>query len=114
VAAHDLMVDTPARLQILRVAQVAEGAMSHVVKQPSYPQQGLCQGLRRAADVVSLQSRIEMPGKTPCHVHGPQGMLKPAVFGRRVDPEGTLQLVDVSEPLHPGMADEFLLGHIIA
>ena len=42
-------------------------------------------------------------------VHRPQDVLKAGVLGRRVDPPGGLQLVDLAEPLDPGMIDDRLL-----
>ena len=37
-------------------------------------------------------------------------MLKAGVLGRRIDPPGGLQLVDLPQPLHPGIVDDLLLG----
>ncbi len=44
-------------------------------------------------------------------MHDPQHVLKTHVFGGRKHPPGGLQLVDVSQPLHPGMVDNLLFGH---
>ena len=45
------------------------------------------------------------------HVHGTQGVLKTAMFSGGKDPTGTLKLINVTQPLHPGGVDECLLGH---
>ena len=46
-------------------------------------------------------------------VHRPQGVLKPRVLGRRIDPAGALELVDPPEPLHPGGVDQVLFGLLV-
>ena len=39
-------------------------------------------------------------------------MLKPGVFGTGIDPPGRLQLVDVPQPLDPGMVDDLPFGSL--
>ena len=39
-------------------------------------------------------------------MHGPQHVRKPRVLGRRIDPPGRLQLMDLPQPLHPRMVDD--------
>jgi hypothetical protein len=43
-------------------------------------------------------------------MHDTQNVLEPHVFGGGENPPGGLQLVDLSESLHPGVIDQFLFG----
>ena len=45
-------------------------------------------------------------------VHRPQDVLEAGVLGRGKDPPGRLQLVDLPEPLEPGIIDDRLLGDL--
>src|SRR5574341_242239 len=49
-----------------------------------------------------------MAREPACHVHGAERMDKAAVFGRGIDPAGTLELIDVAETLHPGRVNQVL------
>ena len=40
----------------------------------------------------------------------PSDVLEAGVLGRGIDPPGGLQLVDLPQPLHPGVVDDPLLG----
>ena len=51
-----------------------------------------------------------MSGESSRHVHGPERMHESSMFSRGIDPAGTLQLVDVSQPLNPGGVDQVFLG----
>jgi hypothetical protein len=43
-------------------------------------------------------------------MHDSEHVLKTHVFGRRKDPPGGLQLVNLSQPLYPWMINQFLFG----
>ena len=45
-------------------------------------------------------------------MHGPQNVLEARVFGRGEDPPGGLQLVNLPQPLKPGVVDDLLLGRL--
>ena len=49
-------------------------------------------------------------GRIARHVHRPERMHESGMFRRGIDPPGTLQLVDVSQPLNPGGVDQVFLG----
>lgn len=45
-------------------------------------------------------------------MHHTQHMLEPHVFSRRKHPPGCLQLVNLSQTLHPRMINQFLLRRL--
>ena len=45
-------------------------------------------------------------------VHDSEDMLKPHVLGRREDPPGGLELMDLPHPLDPRMVDQLLFGDL--
>ena len=53
-----------------------------------------------------------MLGEFAGHMHGAEGVLKPAMFRRRINPTRALQLINIAQPLHPRRIDQRLLGHL--
>ena len=47
-----------------------------------------------------------MLGKLPCQVHGSERVLEAAVFSGGVNPAGALQLIDITQALHPRRVDQ--------
>jgi hypothetical protein len=45
-------------------------------------------------------------------MHSAEGVLKSAMLRRRIDPAGTLQLIDIAQPLYPRRVDERLFSHL--
>jgi hypothetical protein len=89
---------------------MAERAVTQIVEQPSDPQEGLDEGLGRAITMDLRQRRVDLASEAARNVHGPEGVLKPAVLGRGINPERTLQLMNVSQSLDPGMIQQGFLG----
>ena len=96
------------------VEEVAVGAVPHVVKQTRHPEQFLDAVRGRGVRTDLFQRRVEMSAELARHVHRSQGMLKPGMLRRRIDPAGALELVDPPEALHPGGVDQILLGFLVA
>jgi hypothetical protein len=46
-------------------------------------------------------------------MHGPEDMLKPHMLCRRENPPGGLELMDVPEPLDPGVVYDFLFRYFL-
>ena len=100
-------------VQKVIVEKMAEGAMADVVQQADDAH--VLFDIRRRRTLVAedfAQRRIEVLAEFASHMHGAQGVLKPAMFRRRVNPTGALQLVYVAQPLHPWRIDQRLLGHL--
>jgi hypothetical protein len=96
------------------VKEMAVGAVPHVVKQTRHPEKLLHAVRGRGARTDFLQRRVKMAAELARHVHRSEGMLKPGMLGRRVNPAGALELVDPPETLHPGGVDQVLLGFLTA
>jgi hypothetical protein len=45
------------------------------------------------------------------HVHGTKRVLKAAMFSRGIDPTGALQLINVTQSLHPRGVDKRFFGY---
>jgi hypothetical protein len=84
------------------IKKVAKGTVSYVMHE-ACDAQTLFHKWERGT--VSLQDpvegRIKVPREYPCEVHGPKHVLKPTVFCCRVNPTGTLKLIDRTKPLEP-------------
>ena len=46
-------------------------------------------------------------------MHRPEHVLEAGMLGRGKDPPGGLQLVNLPQPLQPGMVEELLLGNLV-
>src|SRR5512134_3355934 len=89
------------------VEKMAEGTMTDVVQQADHTHVLLDERRRRALVAQDFSQRwVKVLGKFPRQVHGAQGMLETAMFRRRIDPTGALELVDVAQPLHPRRVDQ--------
>ena len=108
-----VLVRQPILAEKVVIEEVAVGTVPDVVQQRRQPYQALdVRPRRRRLGRARLDERIVQVGDGPAgQVHRPQDMLEPRVLGRRKNPPGSLQLVDVSQPLEPGMRRErrFLL-----
>ena len=104
-AADDLVVELVFG-EKMRVEKMAKRPMAHVVQQGRHPQQRLdvaAAGHVRADLAQAVVGRLDHAAG---QVHHAQHMLKAGVLGRGIDPPGGLQLVDLPQPLDPGMVDD--------
>src|SRR6266511_145634 len=53
-----------------------------------------------------------MLAKFTSQMHGAERVLKPAMLRRRIDPAGTLQLINIAQTLHPRRIDERLFSYL--
>jgi hypothetical protein len=117
--AHDdlsqLLVGEAEAVQIVVIEEMAERAVPDVMHECRNPQEFLHErGGGKIGDGLS-QKRIQVAGEPSGDMHGPQRVHEPRMFRGGIDPSGTLQLVDVSQPLDPGGVDQVLfraLGRI--
>src|SRR3954465_9733424 len=92
---------------------MTERPVSQVVKQSRYSHilfDERCRWTLFAQDF--LQRRVQMFGKFAGHMHGPEGVLKTAVFSGGIDPTRTLQLIDITQALHPRRIDQSLFSDL--
>lgn len=106
----EFFVRKPELLQVVVIEKMAEGAVSHIVEQGRHSQEFLNVVCRRAIRHRGLERRVEMGGKPARQVHGAERMLEPAVLGRGIHPPGALELIDLTQALHPGCVDQVLFG----
>src|SRR3972149_1165306 len=103
--------------QEMIVKEMPEGAVSDVMHQRRDPEKLLDK--RGGGAVLALgrdhltEGGIKMPCKSSRNMHGPDGVLKAAVLGGRVDPPGALKLIDVPKPLQPVSVNEVFLGRLL-
>ena len=111
VAAQRLVVQ-PVVGQEMGVEEVPERPVAHVVQQGGQAHERL--DVAAAGHVrAHLVEALEQDGHRPAgQVHGPQDVLEAGVLGRGIDPPGGLQLVDLPQPLDPGVVDDPLLGDL--
>ena len=106
-AADDLVVQL-VFAQVVGVEEMAEGPVPHVVQEGRHPHERFdvaAAGRVRADLPQAVVGRLD---HAACQVHRPQDVLKAGVLGRGIDPPGGLQLVDLAEPLDPGVIDDRL------
>ena len=94
------------------VEEVAEGAVSHVVQQGGQPHERLDVAAAGRLGANLPQAVVKAVDRPAGQVHGAEHVLEPRVLGRRIDPPGRLQLVDLPEPLQPRVIDNPLLGDL--
>ena len=105
VAAQGFVRQAEAAEEVL-VEEMAERAMADVVQQAGHPQQRF--DIAPAGDVGAdiAQAVVELGDGPAGQVHHPQHVLEAGVLGGGIDPPGGLQLMDLPQPLHPGMVDD--------
>ena len=111
VAADDFVVQAVIGEEV-GVEEMPERPVPHVVQQGGHAHQRLDVG---AAGQVGadLAEAVPEDGHRPAgQVHRPEGVLKSRVLGGGIDPPGGLQLVDLPQPLHPGVVEDPLLGDL--
>ncbi len=96
------------------IEEMPERPVADIVEQGSKAQQAFDVGPRRNLFSAArlAERRIQMSSRSTGQVHRAQHVLKARMFGRGIDPPGALQLMNLAEPLHPGMIDEGLLGDL--
>ena len=107
----DLVVQ-PVVGQVMLVEEMAERAVPHVVQQGGQPHQRLDVAAAGHVGADLAQALVERRHGPAGQVHRPQHVLEPRVFGRGKDPPGGLQLVNLPQPLEPGVVDDLLLGDL--
>src|SRR5262245_45583543 len=91
---------------------MAKGSMSDVVQKPCNSHIFFNKRSRRALVTKDfLKRRIKMFCKFSRHMHSTKRVLKTAMFSRRIDPAGALQLINVAQSLHPRGVDECFFGY---
>ena len=112
VAADDLVIQSEIG-QVVSVEEVSERPVPHVMQQGGQPHQRF--DIAAAGQVgANLLQALDQGGRDrPAgQVHGAERVLKPRVLGRGIDPPGRLQLMDLPQPLHPGIVDDLLFGDL--
>jgi hypothetical protein len=107
--AEGLVSQAPAGQEV-GVEEVAEGTMSDIVQQSGEPQQRFDVRSARTVRVMFGERRVELLRQSTTQMHRPDDMLETGVLGRREDPPGGLQLVDLTHPLHPRIVDQLPLA----
>ena len=106
LAAEDFVVQ-PVVGQIMLVEEMAERSVADIVQQCGQSHQRLdvpAAGHVRAGFAEAIVERGHRPAR---QVHGPEHVLEPRMFGRGKNPPGGLQLMNLPEPLEPGVVDQF-------
>src|SRR5262245_15860551 len=94
-----------ARVELMEkiiVEEVAKRAVADVVNQSGHAEKGFNVIGTGSIWRSFLKKGIEVPGKQAGDMHSPKGMDESGMFSRRIDPSGTLQLVNISKSLDPG------------
>src|SRR5262245_3662478 len=105
MAAERLVRQAVIREKVL-IEKVAERSVPHVVQQGRHAEQRFDAGPAGYIGAYLAEAVVQPLGCPAGQMHGPQHVLKPRVLSRGEDPPGSLQLVNVSQPLEPGMVDE--------
>lgn len=92
------------------IEKVAEGTVSDVMEKTGHPEESLNVMHRRKRGEDLFQAWIEGFPELARHMHRTQGVLKPSVLRRGIDPSCTLELIDPSQPLKPRGINEVFLG----
>src|SRR5689334_6144969 len=82
-------------MEVVLVEEMAKRTMADIMHQRRNAQDGFDVVGRRHIGDRLLEKRIEMPGKSPGHVHGPERVNKAGMFRRGIDPAGALELINV-------------------
>ena len=96
-----ILMGEPILAEEMVVEEMAVRSVPHVMEQARHPEQFLHAVRGRDIRADLLQRWVEVAAELAGHVHRPQGVLKPRMFGCRVDPAGALELVNPPETLHP-------------
>ena len=88
------------------VEKMAERAVAHVVQQAGHAQQRLDIAAAGHVGADFAQAVVQCRGRPAGQVHHAQHVLEAGVLGRGIDPPGGLQLMDLPQPLDPGMVDD--------
>ena len=101
-AAADRLVRLPEAGQKMRVEKMAEGPVADVVQQPGQPQQALDVAAAGHVGAGFRQAVVQRGYGAAGHVHDADDVLEARMLGRRENPPGGLQLMDLPQPLQPG------------
>ena len=110
--AADRLVVEPVIAQVMLIEEVTEGTVSHVVQQSGQAHQRFDVAPAGHVGADLPQALVKLPDRAAGQVHGPQHVLEARVLGRGEDPPGRLQLVDLPQPLDPGVVDDLLFRHL--
>ena len=103
---------SPYSREIMRIEEVPERPVAHVVQQGRHPHERLDVAAAGHVGADLAEALVGRLDHAAGQVHRPQHVLETGVLGRRVDQPGGLQLVDLAEPLDPGIIDDRLFGNL--
>lgn len=95
------------------VEEMAKRTVPDIVHQGRDPQELFHIIGRRDVFSRFLEEGIQMSGESSRHVHRPQGMDEAGMLGRRIDPTGALELINVPEALDPRGIDQIFFGELV-
>ena len=96
--------------QKMFVEKMAERPVADVVQQAGHAEQRLDIASARHVRADLAQALVECRGGPAGQMHHAQHVLEARMFGRRINPPGGLQLMDLPQPLDPGMIDDLPFG----
>ena len=99
--------------QKMLVEKVPERAVADVVQQAGQPQQRFDIAAAGHVGAFPPDCRTAL-GRPAGQVHDAHYVLKAGMLGRGKDPPGGLQLVNLPQPLDPGMIDDLAFGDLAA
>jgi len=88
------------------VKEMSKWTMSYVVQQSGQSHERFDTPSTWHVGTNFPQAFVQCRDSTTGQVHRPHDMLETSMLGRRKDPPGSLQLMDLAHPLHPGMVDQ--------
>ena len=96
----------------MRIEEMPERAVAHVVKQGRHPHQRLHVPAAGHVGAGLAEALVGLLDHAAGQMHRTEHVLEAGVLGRGIDQPGGLQLVDLAEPLNPGMVDDRLFGDL--
>ena len=108
-AADDLVIELVFG-EIMRIEEVSERAVAHVVQQGRHSHERLDIAAAGHVGADLVEALVGLLDHAACQVHRAEHVLEAGVLGRRIDQPGGLQLVDLAQPLNPGIVDDRLFG----
>ena len=110
LAAEDFVIQ-PVVGQVMLVEEMAERPVADVVQQGGHPHQRFDVAAAGHVGTDLAEALVERGDRPARQVHCPEHVLEARMFGRGKDPPGGLQLVNLPQPLKPGVVDQFAFGH---
>ena len=102
----------PVVLEKVFVEKVTERTVPDVVQQARHSHQRFDVAATGNVGTDFTKAVVQAVDGSAGQVHDSHDVLEPGVLGRREDPPGGLQLMDLPHPLHPRMVDDLLLRNL--